>query len=273
MDWTSSMWLGVVVARLVKHLVDFRRFVSIGAATRPEMSKVGRINMSRSHFCRVGSNVQGSGKCRSEVGRTAVLCRIYTKWLMDAIALGQHCVNRTWTVSQTLKCLLMASEHSPRMTGRDRTTTETMVHRCTSLVAGKIRPDSAANAVRGRIRSWSSVEMKTKIVLEAGFAVAAVVGNSSNFDFLECREWRRRNINNNTLDIWYFTLDAILQRKASSFPSRRPWQRIGSLSACNFVLVMWFAALLSDLALLNRIQMITNRFAPRRLVCKRLMNN
>lgn len=76
------------------------------------------------------------------------------------------------------------------MTGRDRTTTATMVHR-TSLAAGTIRPDSAANAVRGRIRSWSSVETKTKIVLEAGFADAAaavVVGNSSNFDFLECRE-------------------------------------------------------------------------------------
>lgn len=68
--------------------------------------------------------------------------------------------------------------------------TATMSHRCTSLVAGKIRPDSAANAVLGRIRSWSSVEKKTKIVLEAGFvaAAAAVVGNSSNFDFLECRE-------------------------------------------------------------------------------------
>lgn len=67
--------------------------------------------------------------------------------------------------------------------------TATMSHHCTSLVAGKIRPEPAAIAVLGRIRSWSSVEKKTKIVLEAGFvAAAAVVGNSSNFDFLECRE-------------------------------------------------------------------------------------
>lgn len=66
--------------------------------------------------------------------------------------------------------------------------------------------------------------------------------------FWNVGEWRRRNIINNALDIWYFTLDAILQAQSVEFPIKTTLTGIGSLSACNFVLVMWFAALLSDLA-------------------------
>lgn len=69
-------------------------------------------------------------------------------------------------------------------------------HLSTSLAAGTIRPDSfaaaAADVELERIHSVSFGEMQTKTVLEVG--AAAVVGNSSNFDSLECREKRKKRL-------------------------------------------------------------------------------
>lgn len=63
---------------------------------------------------------------------------------------------------------------------------ESMVRRGICLAAGRLRLDCPAAAVaavlRGRSHYEDSVETTTKSVLEA----AAVAGNSSNFDSLEC---------------------------------------------------------------------------------------
>lgn len=65
-------------------------------------------------------------------------------------------------------------------------------------LAGNFRPDltaahsAAVGDVVGRIRFLNSVGKTTKIDLgAAAAAVDAVVGNSSNFDFLECRRRER----------------------------------------------------------------------------------
>ena len=81
-----------------------------------------------------------------------------------------------------------------------------MAHLRTSLVVERLHPGlqlivATADVVREKIRCENSVEMMTKIGLEAVVAVAAAVGNLSNFDSLEFHEKKKKINIINTIDI------------------------------------------------------------------------